>query len=352
MKIDIFSESVTESRQTKVKITIYDVAERAGVSISTVSKVMNDQQVGKKSKQKVLSAMEELNYKPSVLASALTGKRTSTIGFLLPDIANPFVAEIARQVEDRAHEQGYNLVICSTDLKSEKEERYVSLLRQKSVDGFIFAGGFRNKIVVEELLRDDVPIIFLAAESHPNLSVNTVTVDNYVGGYEIASHLISLAHTRIAVIAEDATSSRARIRGYKQALEDHGIEIQEDLIRISNSSVEHAINLAKELLDIPNPPTAIIGSNDLLAIGALIGAREKNLTIPNDISITGFDNTLLSKSSDPTLTTVDQPTQSMCSQAVDILIEEIEGKRKDRQKILVLPKLIIRKSTGNILKLK
>lgn len=333
-----------------MKITIYNVAEKAGVSISTVSKVLNNQQVGKKSKENVVSAMKELNYKPSVLASALTGKRTSTIGFLLPDIANPFVAEMARQVEDRAHERGYNLVICSTDFKSEKEEHYVSLLRQKSVDGFIFAGGFKNKTVIQDLLKDDVPVILLAAESHPNLNVNTVTVDNYVGGYEIASYLISKGHNRIAVIAEDATSSQERIRGYKQALLDNKIEVQDELIMISNSSVEHAQNLTIALLDSLNPPTAIIGANDLLAIGALIGAREKNLIIPQDLSITGFDNTLLSKCSDPTLTTIDQPTQSMCSQAVDILLAEIEGSPIEKQKILVLPKLIIRNSTGEFTK--
>src|SRR5690554_5208137 len=111
-----------------MKPTIYDVAEKAGVSIATVSYVMNNQKVGKKSREKVLKAMEELNYKPSLLASALTGKRTTTIGFLLPDLANPFVAEMARRVEDRAHERGFNVVICSTDSDKEKEALYTSLL--------------------------------------------------------------------------------------------------------------------------------------------------------------------------------------------------------------------------------
>ncbi|WP_034671975.1 LacI family DNA-binding transcriptional regulator [Ectobacillus panaciterrae] len=329
-----------------MKATIYDVAEKAGVSISTVSKVINNQPVGKKSKQKVLEAMQELNYKPSVLASALTGKRTSTIGFLLPDIANPLVAEMARRVEDRAHEYGFNVVICSTDLKLEKEERYVSLLRQKSVDGFILAGGFRNREVILELLRDNVPIILLS-ESQPYSSITTVTVDNFMGGYDLASHLISLGHTRIAVIAEDNSSSQERIRGYKQALKDNDLDITEDLIVISDSSPEHAQHLTTFLLDSPNPPTAIISCNDVLAIGALLGVREKNLKIPEDLSITGFDNTLLSKSSDPPLTTVEVPVQNMCSRAVDLLIEEIKGKSIEKQKILMLPKLIIRKSTSS-----
>ncbi|MCY8981222.1 LacI family DNA-binding transcriptional regulator [Bacillus halotolerans] len=327
-----------------MKTTIYDVAEKAGVSISTVSKVINHQSVGIKSKQKVLSAMEELNYKPSVLASALTGKRTSTIGFLLPDIANPLIAEMARRVEDRAHEYGFNVVICSTDLNTEKEARYVSLLRQKRVDGFILAAGFKNKEVVQELINDNVPVILLS-DSQPYSSLTTVTVDNFLGGYELASHFIELGHSRIAVIAEDNSSSRERIRGYKQALQDSGLDVPDDLIALSESTAESAQCVSASLLHSPNPPTAIICCNDVLAIAALLGARENHVSVPDELSISGFDNTLLSKSSDPPLTTVEVPVQQMCSQAVDLLIEEIEGKAVEKQKILVLPKLIIRKST-------
>ncbi|OYD07403.1 LacI family DNA-binding transcriptional regulator [Paludifilum halophilum] len=328
-----------------MKPTIYDVAEKAGVSIATVSYVMNNQKVGKKSKEKVLKVMEELNYKPSVLASALTGKRTTTIGFLLPDLANPFVAGMARRVEDRAHERGFNVVICSTDFDEGKEALYTSLLKQKSVDGFILAGDFKNAAVVRELLQEYTPVVLLAA-SHPSLSVTSVTVDDFAGGYEVASHLISLGHEKIAVIAEDAASSQGRIHGYKQALQDQGLEIREDMIVISNSSSEDGERLAEKLLDRSDPPTAIFACNDLLAIASILVARKKGLRIPDDLSIAGFDNTLLSRSSDPPLTTVEQPVQDMCSQVVDLLIEEIEGKSKTKQRIVMLPKLMIRNSTG------
>ncbi|MDA8353832.1 MAG: LacI family DNA-binding transcriptional regulator [Firmicutes bacterium] len=328
-----------------MKPTIYDVAEKAGVSIATVSYVMNNQKVGKKSREKVLKAMEELNYKPSLLASALTGKRTTTIGFLLPDLANPFVAEMARRVEDRAHERGFNVVICSTDSDKEKEALYTSLLRQKRVDGFIFAGDLKNVDVVKELVGEQTPVVLLAV-SHPAVSVNSVTVDDFTGGYQVASHLISLGHKRIAVIAEEAISSRERIRGYKHALQDQGIEIDEDLIVTSDSSFEDGERLADELLNTSHPPTAIFACNDILAIGSFLAARKKNRSIPGDLSVAGFDNTLLSKSSDPPLTIVEQPIQDMCSQAVDLLIEEIEGKSTRKQRIVLLPDLIIRQSTG------
>ncbi|SEN20080.1 LacI family DNA-binding transcriptional regulator [Lihuaxuella thermophila] len=328
-----------------MKPTIYDVAREAGVSIATVSKVINNQQVGKKSKEKVLKAMKELNYKPSILASALTGKPTSTIGFLLPDLANPFVAEVARRVEDRAHERGYNLVICSTDFNPEKEALYISLLRQKSVDGFILAGSFKNVEVLRELLEEHIPVVLLT-EFYPSLSVNSVKVDDFIGGYEVASHLISLGHQKIAVIAEEANSSRERIRGYKQALRDHGLDMDDEMIVTSDSSTEDAERLAGELLDRSDPPTAIFACNDLLAISVFLAARERKLSIPDDLSVAGYDNTLLSRSTDPPLTTVAQPIQEMCSQAVDFLIEEIEGKSKIKQRIVMSPQLMIRKSTG------
>ncbi|GAA4714633.1 LacI family DNA-binding transcriptional regulator [Brevibacillus fulvus] len=328
-----------------MKPTIYDVAREAGVSIATVSKVINHQRVGKKTKEKVLKVMEELNYKPSVLASALTGKRTSTIGFLLPDIANPFVAGMARRVEDRAHERGYNLVICSTDSQEKKEAVYVSLLRQKSVDGFILAGGYKNVEVIAELIEEQVPVVLLA-ESYPHLSVNSVKVDDFMGGYEVTSHLISLGHTRIGILAEDASSSRERIRGFRQAMQDKGLPVREEFLVVSDSTEEGAEYLAGQMLDSPERPTAIFACNDLLAIRVILAARERQLRIPDDLSVAGFDNTLLSRSTDPPLTTVAQPILDMCSQAVDLLIEEIERHNKTKQRIVMLPQLIIRKSTG------
>mgnify|MGYP001340472939 CR=1 FL=1 len=328
-----------------MKPTIYDVAKEAGVSIATVSKVMNNQRVGQKSKEKVLQAMEKLNYKPSVLASALTGKQTSTIGFLLPDLANPFIAEMARRVEDRAYERGYNLVICSTDFEPDKEAFYVSLLKQKSVDGFIIAGGFKHIEVVTQLLEEQFPVVLLG-ESYPSLSINSVKVDDFIGGYEVASFLISLGHKKIAVIGEEASSSRERIRGYEQALHDHNLPINKRMVMItSHSNVENVERVAGELLD-QEAPTAIFACNDILAIGVILAARERKLQIPKDLSIVGFDNTFLSRSSDPPLTTVKQPIQDLCFQAFDMLIEEIKGESKYKQRVVLLPELIVRKSTG------
>jgi DNA-binding LacI/PurR family transcriptional regulator len=334
-----------------MKTTIYDVAREAGVSIATVSKVINNTgRISEKTKEKVLKVMKDLNYQPSVVASALTGKRTFTIGLLIPDIANPFFAEIARSVEDRGHELGFSVVMCSTDNNIQKEEKYISLLKQKSVDGIIIATGTRNlKIIQEELLAQQIPVALIARDM-PALAVDTVLIDDFLGGYQATSHLISLGHKKIAIIAENlnVASSRERIRGYQQALEDAGISFDKNLLLVSDFSVESGKEVARRLLRDSSRPTAIFACNDLLAIGVIQAARELDINIPDDISVVGFDNTILATIIDPPLTTIAQPIQDMGRKVIDLLVKEIHGTKHAKQRIVLLPELIVRKSTKSI----
>lgn len=328
-----------------MKPTIYDVASKAGVSIATVSKVINNTgHIGEKTREKVLQIMQELRYQPSIMASALSGKKTYTIGLFIPDLANPFFSEIARSVEDRGHELDFSIVMCSTDYNSEKEAKYISLLKQKSVDGFILASGFKNDEILKEIVNEKIPMALVAQEI-PSLAVDSVAVDDFMGGYQVASYLASLGHTRIAVIAEDSRSSKERIRGYRQALEDHTLEFDESIILVSDFTVEDGKRLSAQLLDEKKPPTAIFACNDLLAIGTIQAAREKGVKIPDELSVVGFDNTILSTATDPPLTTVSQPIQEMGRQVVDLLIQEIEGQKKVKQRVVLSPELVIRDST-------
>ena len=328
-----------------MKPTIYDVAREACVSIATVSKVINNTgRISDKTRAKVLKIMEELRYQPSVVASALTGKRTSTIGLLIPDLANPFFAEVARHVEDRGHELGYSVVMCSTDYDTKKEEKYIALLKQKSVDGIILAG-FRNDTLLRELTHEKLPIA-LIAQDIPALIVDSVMIDDYLGGYQATVHLLGLGHRRIAIIEEkDAKSSNERIRGYREALKNAGVPFDDHLVIGSDSTVEGGKRSAAQLLDSNEPPTAFFCCNDLLAIGVIQTARQKGLTIPEDLSVVGFDNTILAEITDPPLTTVNQPIPVMGHQIMDLLIQKIEGKKNTKQKVVVVPELIIRKST-------
>jgi DNA-binding LacI/PurR family transcriptional regulator len=331
-----------------MKPTIYDVAKKAGVSIATVSNVVNGTgKIGDKTKLKVLEIMKEINYRPSVVASALMGKSTYTIGLLIPDISNPFFAEIARSVEDRGHELGFNLVICSTDNNPKKEAQYLSLLKQKSVDGIILGTGLRNDITLKELQEENVPIAVIARET-TSITANSVLVDDYSGGYQATSHLIELGHERIAVIAEDLNvmSSRERVRGYKQALEEKGLNVDEKYILVSDFTVEDGKKITHQLLDSDNPPTAVFACNDMLAIGVIQAARDKGYNIPEKLSVVGFDNTILATVTDPPLTTVAQPILEMGHQVVDLLIQEIKEKKKVKKRIMLSPDLIVRKTTS------
>ncbi|RBW69040.1 LacI family DNA-binding transcriptional regulator [Bacillus taeanensis] len=329
-----------------MKATIYDVAKNAGVSIATVSKVINNNgRISDKTRKKVLKIMKDLDYQPSFAAAALTGKRTNTIGLLIPDLANPFFAEIARSIEDRGHELGVSVVMCSTDKNKEKEEKYVSLLVRKSVDGFILASGFSNVEVVEDLLKKKIPVAMIAQDV-PTLLVDTLSVDDYKGGYLATVHLLSLEHKRIAVIGEVARSSDDRIRGYKEALQQSGHLVHDDYIVRSESSIEGGRKAADHLLNQSNPPTAIFACNDLLAIGVIQAVQARGLVVPNDVSIIGFDNTILATTSDPALTTIAQPIHEMGQFIMDLLIQEIEGKKTVKRRMLLLPELVVRNSTA------
>ncbi|REK61732.1 MAG: LacI family transcriptional regulator [Brevibacillus sp.] len=333
-----------------MKTTIYDVAKKAGVSISTVSRVINNTgRISAKTKKRVLDVIEQLGYQPSVVASALTGKRTRTIGLIIPDVANPFFAELARRVEDRGRELGFNLLMCNTDNNPDTEDMYLSLLRQKSVDGIIIGTNARNHRVLRELLEENLPVA-LIAQDIPELMIDVVAVDDYLGGYQAAQHLVSLGHKRIAILVGNMnrTSDKYRLEAFRQALEDHGLELTEELVIRTDYSREDGKRAARELLTSPKRPTAIFACFDFLAIGVYQAAKELGLRIPDDVSVVGFDNTILASIVDPPLTTIAQPIDEMGRQVMDLLVREIEGDKKTKQRVILPPELIIRQSTKPI----
>ncbi|WNS78733.1 LacI family DNA-binding transcriptional regulator [Domibacillus sp. DTU_2020_1001157_1_SI_ALB_TIR_016] len=329
-----------------MKSTIYDVAEKAGVSISTVSKVLNNTgNLAEKTRNKVKATMLELNYQPSVVASVR--KRLQMIGLLIPNIANPFMAEVARVIENHVKRHGYSLMICSTDNDLKNEVEYVSILKQKYTEGIIVATGLRKGQAVKALIKADLPIALLSRDV-PSLAVNTVLVDDYLGGYEATNHLINLGHTKIAMITEDTVFStlQARVNGYRKSLEEAGLNYDESLVLTNNTSLEEGKKSMLSLLKKSNPPTAVFASTESLAIGAMQGAHELNLKVPDEVSIIGFDDTVLSTICEPPLTTIAQPIEEMGEKVVELLIEEIEKKKASKQRVMLSPKLIVRKSTA------
>lgn len=331
-----------------MKATIYDVAKEAGVSIATVSKVINGKgKISEETRGSVLAIMDRMDYQPSVIASALTGKKTFTLGLLVPDISNPFFAEIARAIEDQSQRYGYSVVMCSTDNKDDKVERYIALLLQKSVDGIIIATGIDKINILEQLLSKRIPVVLLAREM-PLVAVNTVVVDDYVGGSMAANHLLELGHKRMAVLGESAkvVSSRERIRGFRQTMEDEQIPFREEWLKYCDYRIEDGKLKALELLQTEDRPTAIFACNDMLAVGALQAAKEAGVKVPEELSIVSFDNTILATVTDPQLTTIAQPMDYMGKAVVDLIVDELKGSKSIKQRTVLRPELLIRESTA------
>ncbi|GLB60321.1 LacI family DNA-binding transcriptional regulator [Cytobacillus sp. NCCP-133] len=331
-----------------MKTTIYDVAREANVSIATVSKVLNNSgRIGEETRGKVMEIIKKLNYQPNKMASALTGKQTYSIGLLIPDLANPFFAELARSIEDQGHQLGYHLIICSTDYNPQKEQKYVDLLKRNKADGIILASGFEQSNIIEQLINEQIPVAVVARDL-PIPIVNTVSNDDFYGGYQAAKHLIDLGHKKIAVIARDVWTNRQRLDGYNKALSDANIHYEFPFEYIRESTIEWGKEMATHYLQSADPPTAIFACNDLLAIGAIQAIKEKGLKVPDDISVVGFDNTMIANIADPPLTTIAQSTKNMGKHVMDLINKEITEGITDKTRLALLPKLITRKSTKSI----
>ncbi|CAM3884716.1 LacI family DNA-binding transcriptional regulator [Aeromicrobium ponti] len=332
-----------------MKPTIYDVAEKAGVSIATVSKVVNNTgRISDKTRNRVTEIMRELEYSPSSVAAALTGKKTFTIGVLVPDIANPFFAEVARALENHARETGYAIILCSTDYQREREQDYLELLLKKQVDGIILATEARDWKVFKKLLDKKIPLLMFSID-HPSFSSHVVTTDDVRGGYLAGRYLLDKGHRNFAVIAEvNRASGRLRLEGFKQSLADEEIVLDKDSVVYSKSRVEEAKEAAKQILTLKNRPTAVFASTDLIAAVFLNEARKHNVSIPGDISVIGFDNTIHAEIADPGLTTIAQPTDELARYAIHQLLKSIEKPNLSGHRIMLAPELVERYSVRDL----
>ncbi|WP_422443644.1 LacI family DNA-binding transcriptional regulator [Thermoanaerobacterium sp. DL9XJH110] len=333
--------------------TIYDVAKKARVSIATVSRVLNNSgAVSEKTRQRVKKVMEELNYTPNVIASALTKKSTLTLGLLIPDIANLFFAELARGVEDASNDFGFNIIICNTDYSSEKEATYINLLKQKSIDGFIISSAYYNDQNVIKLLKANVPLVLLGRDidDSEGLPVDIVGSDNVKGGYIATKHLIELGHKSIACLLgpPQIKVNLEREKGYLKAMEEADLKVCPEAVGYGDFKVEFGFRKTLDILKGPCKPTAFFAGNDLIALGVIRAIRHCGLKVPQDISVVGYDNTMFAEMIDPPLTTVNQQMRKMGYIATELLIKRIKGERATGEKIILDTELVIRKSTGRL----
>lgn len=335
--------------------TIKDVAKLANVSVTTVSKVMNNKgEISEATKKRVLGVIDELNYKPNALARGMITKKTRTIGLILPDICNPFYPDVARGVEDGASKFNYNIFLCNTDNSTKKEKNYINILIEKRVDGIIFTSSLSPKQDnIINLKKSGIPVVYMDRRVEYPDEINGVYINNFVGGYLATKHLIDLGHTKIGCITGNLKTldSIERFEGYKKALKDSDISLNNELIAEGNYDIESGYECVDKLLSsnaVGKDITSIFACNDLMAYGAYKLFKQKGIRIPDDISIIGFDDIVLGQMLEPNLSTIRQPMYDMGSIASNMLIKMIEGKKLKENVVILQPELIVRSSTREL----
>lgn len=349
---------------------IYDVARQAGVSIATVSRVLNGSQlVRPRTRERVLAVARSLDYHPNGLARGLVMKQTGLIALIVPDISNPFFPEVARGVEDAASAAGYSVILCNSDGEESKQETYLAVLRQRRVDGIILAatswqvGTDREGSGTDETtgrtransgsgVRRSDAIPTVAVDRDSSAAGDAVLVNNSAGAAQAARYLLQLGHRRIGIISgpNDTRPGRERLEGFRQVLEDEGC-FEPDLVVDGDfrrrSGAEGARRL---LLDRNNGerPTAVFAANDLMALGVLDTCEELGFAVPEDVSVVGFDDISLASIVRPKLTTVAQPKYEMGRLAVELLLARLGNGETPMaaRRVVLETELVVRASTA------
>ncbi|TVZ37300.1 LacI family transcriptional regulator [Alteromonadaceae bacterium 2753L.S.0a.02] len=324
---------------------IREVARLAGVSVATVSRALSQpDKVAEATRERVMDAVEKINYRPNMLARNFRSTRSYSLVVLVPDIANPFFALVIRSIERQAQKKGYAVLLGDTQDSSEREQEYIRMVETRLADGIIqlrpVSDQFQNSNAFS------FPYLNLCAtESTPGASVR---VDNAHAFQHMTEYLISLGHRRIGLITGLKANPHTidRLKGYRQALQNAGISFDEKLIAEGEYVIWSGVNAANTLCDLSEPPTAIACMNDEMAIGAIQALKSRGLRIPEDVSVTGFDDISYARYCDPPLTTIAQPADDMGSIGVDILLRLIDGEQLSHDEHVLPYDFIVRKSTA------
>lgn len=334
-------------RKRRRTVTIQDVAKTAGVSVSTVSRVLNGKvDVASDTQDRIRSVIDDLGFTTNLAARSMRSHKKNLVGLIMPDIAYPFAIEVMKGVNRAIAESEFDLLVYTTgDVRKSgrayHEQKYVSLLTNSISDGVIIVAPVAGEFNI------DAPIVSIdPLASNPNYPA--VHATNYVGTADAMQYLLGLGHKRIGYISGRAEleSSNRRLKGYRESLENAGISIDEQLIAAGDYTTETGVNGARQLLALENPPTAIFASNDQMAMGVYQVAEEMGLRIPDDLSVVGFDN--ITESKYMGLTTVDQFISEMGYVATHMLIKLINGVPVEDQTYRMQTQLVIRNSCKEI----
>jgi LacI family transcriptional regulator len=328
--------------------TLHEVARRAGVSAMTVSRVVNGRgRVDSETRQRVEEAIQALDYVPNRIARGLISQKTQTIGIIVPDIVNPFFAPVVRGAESAARKAGYRVLLCNSEGDLRLEREYIEDLVAHRVEGLLLApASDRSRSSILSLLRGGFPLV-LIDRALPDADCDLIVSDNAQGARRLIEHLIAIGHREIAHVsdAEDTSTGRERLRGYREALEAAGIPFQLELVIRTTVDRIGGYRAAQEILARDPLPTAIFAVNNMTAVGTMEALRERSLSVPKDMGLVCFDDVEHLAVLSPILTVIDQPAETFGSLGVQLLLERMTGKANSRpRRIILQTDLIVRQS--------
>ncbi|WP_251026771.1 MULTISPECIES: LacI family DNA-binding transcriptional regulator [unclassified Bacillus (in: firmicutes)] len=301
-------------------VTIKDVAKQAGVSVATVSRILNNLPgYSEKTKQRVEQVIESIGYQPNAVARGLINRETKTIGVLVPDVSQLFANEVLAGVEERAHELGYTVMICKTNYRTRD---YLQTLYEKRVDGIIMVSGTITPDEYKQIEMMKVPVVLVATQT--NYPIRFLKVDDYQASYDAAAYLIKKGHSRIGMIAgtkEDAVATIPRVKGFTDALNDAGIKVTNEMVTHGDYHFKSGIECMDQLLSNDPSITGVFCASDEMAAGALSFLYKQGIRVPEKLSVIGFDNTPTAEKAIPPLTTVAQPLYEMGRSSVQLLLD-------------------------------
>jgi LacI family transcriptional regulator len=328
--------------------TLHEVAQRAGVSAMTVSRVVNGRgSVDSETRQRVEEAIQALDYVPNRIARGLISQKTQTIGIIVPDIVNPFFAPVVRGAESAARKAGYRVLLCNSEGDLRLEREYIEDLVAHRVEGLLLApASDRSRSSMLSLLRGGFPLV-LIDRALPDADCDLIASDNAQGARRLIEHLIAIGHREIAHVsdAEDTSTGRERLQGYREALEAAGIPFQPELVIRTTVDRIGGYRAAQEILARDPLPTAIFAVNNMTAVGTMEALRERGLSVPKDMGLVCFDDVEHLAVLSPILTVIDQPAETFGSLGVQLLLERMSGKASSRpRRIILQTDLIVRQS--------
>ncbi len=328
--------------------SIKDVAKEAGVSIATVSRVLNDiDVVNEDTKKKVLDAIKKLGYRPNIVARSLKTQRTKTIGILLPDISNQFYPEIVRGAEDVSNIYDYNIILCNSDMDMQKEKEYLRVLKEKMVDGVIYMSSSLNQEIIDLINELDLKTVLVETKDKDE-ALPSVTINNVKASSESTNYLINKGLKNIAFIGTEKDGMNAwsdRYLGYEKAMREANIEVNPELVYFGSMKMKTGCEGIHKFINSKQKFDGIVCASDDIAMGAINELRNNNLQVPKDVSVIGFNNNFASSVFYPKITTIAQPTYDMGSVAMRMLIKILTYKPLDESQYVLEHCLIERDST-------